>query len=361
MKLIVISNMYPDKKHPSYGIFIKRICDQLSFIGVDYKLSTMHRADFKVDKVFKYLKFYVCTILRLLYERYDAVYVHYPSYSGIPVLIANRFRKKPVIVNVHGTDVMPVTKEQIRMESYTKKIIEICEFVIVPSKYFEQCVHKKYKVPYEKIKIYPSGGIDPKLFFRRNLDQINDLRKRYNINETLPTFGLACRIAQGKGWDIYIKAISQLVKQGIKANFIFVGEGPQKAQFDALMETYNLASKIKIYGLMSQNELSEFYSLLDFFVFPTEGESLGLVALEAMACGTPVIASDCSALRYYITDGRNGYKFEQGNITELCHLMKDICINYHKIPFEQLKEGAICTAETYFENNIIEELRILFR
>ena len=263
-------------------------------------------------------------------------------------------------VNVHGTDVLPITKSQKRMELYTRKIIKLCDLVIVPSEYFKDCVHKKYHISNKKIKVYPSGGIDQKIFFKRNNGQIKQIKMLYGIDETLPTFGLACRIAAGKGWDTYIEVINKLVKQNIKANFILVGNGPEEKKLNHLINKYNLESKIIRFGLISQQKLSEFYSILDFFVFPTESESLGLVALEAMACGTPVLASNCSALKYYIKNGINGYKFEPGNVTEISKLMKNICVQFDTIPFEILAKGAIDTAAPYLEKNIIADLKKIF-
>lgn len=360
MKLLIISNMYPDPKHPTYGIFVQKICSQLSSISINYELSVMHKADSKSKKIIYYIRFYIYTMAKLLCGKYDAIYIHYASYSALPVLITNKIQKKKIIVNVHGTDVLPITKSQKRMELYTKKIMKLCDLVIVPSQYFKDCVHEKYYISHEKIKVYPSGGIDQKIFFERNNSQLKKIKKNFRIDETLLTFGLACRIASGKGWDVYIEAINELIKQNIKANFILVGNGPEEKKLNHLINKYNLESKILRFGLMPQHKLSEFYSVLDFFVFPTESESLGLVALEAMACGTPVLASNCSALKYYIKNGINGYKFEPGNIIEISELIKYICIKFDKISYDTLAKGAIATATPYLEKNIISDLKKIF-
>lgn len=352
--------MYPDHNHPSYGIFIQKICSQLSSIAIDYELSIMYKADSKFRKIINYISFYMRTLVKLLYKNYDAIYIHYISYSAPPVLVANKLRKIKIIANVHGTDVLPMTKFQKRMELYTVKIMRLCNLVIAPSEYFKNCIHVKYHIPDEKIKVYPSGGIDQKVFFKRDYIQLKQLKKLYPIDDTLPTFGLACRIAAGKGWDIYIEAIHRLVKKNIKANFILVGNGPEEKKLEYLINKYDLKSKIIHLGLMSQQKLSEFYSILDFFVFPTENESLGLVALEAMACGTPVLGSNCSALKYYIKNGVNGYTFEPRNIVEVSTLMENICVNYNKIPFKILSKGAINTASPYLEKNIINNLKEIF-
>ena len=164
MKMIVVSNMFPDEKHPSYGTFVKKFTDEIEKIGIDYHLAVMHQATSKIGKMKNYVSFYFGTFIKLISKKYDVVYVHYASHSSIPVIWASRFRKLRVFTNVHGSDVIPETPQQERMQKNTRKILELSERIIVPSEYFKKVVEKKY-APEVKIYIYPSGGIDPKVFY----------------------------------------------------------------------------------------------------------------------------------------------------------------------------------------------------
>jgi len=108
--------------------------------------------------------------------------------------------------------------------------------------------------------------------------------------------------------------------------------------------------------------LADMYNCFDIFVFPTEreGESLGLVAIEAMTCGTPVIASDFAAPKYYIRNGINGYKFEKGNVTALVKCLLHYS-TIDKTTVELLKKNAIETSKYYYTENILENLQQIFK
>ncbi|TGV07620.1 glycosyltransferase, partial [Alcaligenaceae bacterium 429] len=111
-------------------------------------------------------------------------------------------------------------------------------------------------------------------------------------------------------------------------------------------------------GGMAQGELPSFYQSLDVFVFPTirKEESLGLVGLEAMACGIPSICSDIGGIKTYIEDGVNGYLFTPGSHEELA----DSLLNYSGLDlseFLHMSDHAIKTAKKYDRKVVISDLR----
>lgn len=360
MKILVVSNMFPDAKHPSYGIFVKKFVDELDAIGMDYDKSVMLKSDGKIGKAWRYLKFYMNAFFSALIKPYDVIYIHYASHSSIPIIAASRFRKLKIYTNVHGSDIVPENKQQAKMQKYTKNILDHSSKIIVPSEYFRALVSKKYCIESEKIRVYPSGGIDSKVFYDRTDNEIAKIKMKYAFDNSLPVFGMASRISQGKGWETFIQAIKIGTDHGFTANFVIVGSGPQEGALNELIKKSGLEDKIIRLPLLPQEMLSEFYSTLDYFVFPTEreGESLGLVAIEAMACGTPVIASDYAAPAFYVNDGKNGYKYEKGNAQMLC----DVMINAvsENVNLEQLRKEAKETAKLYDNNFIRYKLRELF-
>ncbi|HFU4087139.1 TPA: GlcNAc transferase, partial [Streptococcus suis] len=107
MKVLIISNMYPDDKNPSYGVFVEKFCNQLEKIGLSYNLSVMYKANSRISKIKNYIFFYFDALIRILFSKYDLIYVHYASHSSIPVLIAKPFIRSKVYVNVHGSDIFP--------------------------------------------------------------------------------------------------------------------------------------------------------------------------------------------------------------------------------------------------------------
>ena len=361
-KVLVVSNMYPNKEYPSYGVFVKNFCDQLSEIGIKYDVSALTKTKNKAVKILKYGLFYVKTFLMCLSGKYDLVYIHYPSFSGKPVLGARKLKRFDIITNVHGTDVVPLKKEHERMLENTKKAIDYSKTVVVPSEYYKQLIIEKYRIMDSKVFVYPSAGVNESIFFEYDSNRKEKLREEYGINEATLVVGFVSRINKAKGWDVFIDAIESMqFPNDRKYKFFIVGSGEDDAELEIRIKGLPDAIRESVvrYPLLEQKKLADIYNLLDVFVFPTmsASESLGLVAIEAMACGCPVIASDYAAPKYYVIDGVNGYKFKRGSSTELNQRLLQYM---NLVDFEALRNGALKTAEHFKKASIIRELKEVF-
>ena len=360
MKVLVVSNMYPSTKYPTAGVFVLKFCNLLDSIGITYNKSVMTWTTNRIIKCFKYIFFYVSTFLRCIFEHFDIVYIHYASHSSAPVIMANKIRRLRVFTNVHGSDVIPENTKQESFQKYTKAILNLSEKIVVPSEYFKNVVMKKYSIEDDKIFVFPSGGVDDNVFHLYRDEELIDVKKYLHIKDYKKTFTYAGRITAGKGWDTFVKAINELNKMGVTANYLIIGSGNKESDLEEMIKEYHLERDIIRFPLMNQRELSKVYALSDVFVFPTEreGESLGLVALEAMACGVPVIATNFAAPKYYVNDGVNGYKFEKRNFQQLASLMMRFVNDEYRI--DGLKQGAIETSSRYLTNSLNGKIRELF-
>ena len=357
MKCLIVSNMYPNERYPYYGTFVKATTKQMIENGINCRLSVMHFSGNSIIKIVNYFHFYLKTFILCLLGRYDYIYVHYASHSSIPVLFAHRLKKNRVIVNVHGSDVIPDNENQLKFQKYTKRILSIAEKIVVPSEYFKEIVLEKYNINNpECIYIYPSGGVNSKVFYSYDKTKKNSIREKYKISEDKYVIGYVGRIIDGKGWKTYIEAISKI--DDVVA--FFVGNGPDEELYNKLIEELSLTSKIIKLDLSSQETLCEIYNILDLFVFPTEreGESLGLVAFEAMVCGAIPVCSNFAAPKYYIKHGVNGLKFNVKDVDDLARV-----VNEWKRLDDDSKNTILCnsleTAQNYMDvtvKNIINEI-----
>lgn len=335
MKILVVSNMYPDSKHPSYGVFVKNFCSQLEELGIRYGLAVMQKAEGKPAKALGYLRFYMKSFFLCLFGSWDLVYVHYASHSSPGVLLARCLRRFRIFTNVHGSDVMPENPRQESFQKFTAKLLRTSEKIVVPSEYFAGCVAGKYSIPRDKLFVCPSGGVDTAAFCPKPREE-----------NPVFTFGTVGRISAGKGWDTLLQACAAMPDNDYR--LILAGDGPERRDMETMIKEQNLESQVMLMGAVSHEMLPQIYRSLDAFVFPTRraGESLGLVALEAMACGVPVIASDFAAPADYVRPGINGEKFSVGD-----HLaLRDAMVAYRALSKEKrtaLQEGAVATAACY--------------
>lgn len=345
MKLLVVSNMYPNKAYPSYGVFVKNFCDQLDALGIDYRLAVMHKSSNKLQKLTGYITFYLKSFLCSLLGKYDAVYVHYASHSSPGVLLARKLRNFPIITNCHGSDVMPQNQQQEKMQKLTRQILSCSKKVVVPSEYFKRIVTEKYSLPADRVFVCASGGIDTQLF------------RPEELQNPPFTIGFVSRIEPGKGWDILLNACAKLPDRDFR--LLMVGGGRDSEKLQTRVQQLALTQQVHTVGLQPQKNLPNYLNQMDVFVFPTElAESLGLVALEAMACGVPVIASDFAAPAYYVVDGKNGYKFPVGDSKSLA----DAICKFRSLPLEtrqQLREGALETGKEYATEAVTAALKTI--
>ena len=138
-------------------------------------------------------------------------------------------------------------------------------------------------------------------------EKTDNFRKRYDITSD-KVIGYTGRLSSEKRVD-------ELIEFGnnFEGEILIGGNGPEKEKYEGLAETDN----ISFLGFMDRDELPEFYSTVDIFVFPSRVENDPLTVLESNACGTPVVGADAAGLKNSIKNGRNGYRYEPGNLEDM--------------------------------------------
>ena len=347
--------MYPSKTDPRFGVFVANKVEALRSRGIDVELLSVIKGMQKgiVVKLKSYFLFYF-RILRIVWKRPDRLYVHYPIYALLPLTLVYPFLKKSsLIFNFHGNDLLG-----------NSKMIKVCEPLyfllrkkvhryVVPSQFFSTELAKRYDIDPSLIHVYPSGGIDTTVFFRKSKQELNGKIR----------IGFVGRLDDKKGWKVFMNALQQLsieVIERVEVLFIINYFGKEEA-FEAFLKKLNPHLNFTIKTECSQKELAGYYNILDYFIFPTlYQESLGLVGVEAMACGVPVIGSRIGALPEYIVPGKSGALFEPGNSKELCEIISDLVNNPKNT--SDLRKESIKIASKYERNlqinNLIESVII---
>ncbi len=350
VKIFLVSNMYPTAEYPTYGIFVKNFEENMVREGhlvapravIEGQLSSLR------EKICGYLRFYGQTINYGLKNDYDLIYVHYILHSIIPLIFISPFVKKPMVLNAHGSDISPKSRFLTIVQKMMGRFLRRATLVVVPSDYYRQVVAERLKIKPSRIFVSPSGGIDIELMRPQALPEEDD---RFTV-------GYVSRIDQGKGWDVYLEALRTLKDSfpGNNLRGLMVGDGAQRDKMLAMLKEYSLEDVVEYVGLKPQGELPHYFGRMDIFVFPTMIiESLGLVGLEAMACGVPVIGSRIGGLQGYIDEDVNGYLFPPGDVSALATRIKD----FSELAPEKKKEMSVnarSTALRYDRNKVSRDL-----
>lgn len=348
MKIFLISNLYPSNNHKDYGVFVKNIEDELVKNGAEitHKVVISGRAESSTDKLLKYGKFYAEIISAYRKKDFDLVYLHFLSHSAPGLLLAKVLfgKKKKFIINVHGSDVLKFNKGLLKWCNI--RLLEETDLLVVPSLYFKEVIHSVFPhFPNDKIYVSPSGGINLLLF----------KYKRPAVGKELH-LGFVSRIEDDKGWLTFLEAIKELKTKGVPIQASIAGMGSKVMEMVNKIKEYHLEKEVDYLKILSHQELSLLYNKLDLFIFPTQAsESLGLVGVEAMACGVPVIGTEIGGLKTFIENGKNGFFTTPGNGKELAAKI-EFYYNLSEIEKNKIIEAAVLTAQKYDRIKVGKEL-----
>ena len=309
LKILTVANMYP-----TYGTFVKNFVDRLNSLneGGSNRVVTIYgRRKGVVAKLKAYAGYYLRLTKALLTDSYDLVYIHTITFPTPALRVASLFRRLPMVFNVHGDDVLPSNRFKKMLKAMSRPLLRKSLMIVSPSDYFKGVVLKEFPdLDANKIVVSASGGIDRKFFVTRP--------ERPTSGRPIE-IGFVSRIDQGKGWDIFLNSLAMLRAEKVPFHATIAGRGAQSDAMLKMITDYQLNDAVDYIGAVAHDELPTVYASFDLFIFPStrENESLGLVGLEAMAAGTPVIASNMAGPAGYVSPGIDGYLFPPADAAAL--------------------------------------------
>jgi glycosyltransferase involved in cell wall biosynthesis len=318
IRVLLLSNMYPSTDSPSYGIFVKNIYTQFREVDIDIQKCVIEgQSHTKLGKVFSYAIYVLKALFMLAFTR-RLVYIHFVAHTSFPVLLLSLFRRFDIVAHVHGGDVMTQPQVGKRWTSIktimAEKTLRLSKKVIVPSQYFSEFLQNEFRIDARSIFVSPSGGVDTRLFLPAEKKAENTI-----------TLGYVGRLDPGKGVNTLLEAMNVLNKQRKQVSLTVVGTGNEKESLHQFVIENGLNGTCCFVDALAHQDLVGYYQTFDYFLFPSElNESLGLVGLEAMACGTPIITTGRAGISDYFKNKVNGFQFDSGNHLSLSEVISNL-------------------------------------
>ncbi|WP_448265274.1 glycosyltransferase family 4 protein [Nostoc sp. DSM 114159] len=230
---------------------------------------------------------------------------------AIVCYIVKFFTRTPYWVVAHGLEVWDIENKA------TKFALQKADKIISVSNYTRQRLLQDPNIDSDKIVILPNT-------FDASKFPINSkptyLLKRYNLTDEQPIILTVTRLgsmAKYKGYDQILYALVKVRSHLPNVHFILAGKGDDIPRIKTLVTNLNLQDCVTIAGFVPEQELCDHYNLCDVFALPSKGEGFGIVFLEALACGKPVLAGNQDGSIDPLAEGKLGCLVDPDNVEEI--------------------------------------------
>ncbi len=290
-------------------------------------------------------------------KNYDYIYLHYPFFgtSFLVYLFKILNPQKKLIIHYH----MDVKQQNI-----------IYQILSWPEKLIRNSLFKKADTIISASLDYIKHS-QIKNFYQKNPDKFQEIPFSINTNifktsenekkdKTILFVGGLDKAHYFKGVDILIKALSQI--KNLDWNLKIIGQGELKKDFIKLATDLKIINRSEFLGQLSLEELIKNYQSARVLVLPSinSNEAFGIVLIEALACGTPVIASDLPGVRAVFEDGVSGLLSQSGNISDLKEKIK-IILEDDELHQKMSQAARRLALEKYDDNIVNKKILELFK
>lgn len=229
--------------------------------------------------------------------------------------------------------------------NFLKKSLLASDRVLSMSNFTKGRMVSELNIPAGKISVLP-GTFDPDLF--RIKPRPEKLLAKYGLSGKQPVVLTVCRLDKGekyKGYDKIIESLPGLIRHFPDIRYILVGYGNDTERIKGLVRRLELDKYVILPGKVTGEELCDHYNLCDVFAMPSNSEGFGIVFIEALACGKPVLAGNKDGSVEALRSGELGVLVDPDNINEIPDNLIKILKREHpnKIIYnpELLREKAI--------------------
>jgi N-acetyl-alpha-D-glucosaminyl L-malate synthase BshA len=281
----------------------------------------LHEIEVATYPLFKYPPYELGLVTKLVElaetHHLDVIHAHYAVPHAASAYLAKQIfnsERLKTITTLHGTDITLVGADP-SFQRVVKFAIEKSDGVTAVSRYLMKRTVEEFDIRRE-IRVIPNF-VD---IFRPSENR--DLCSREALapqGEKILMHASNFRPVKRIGDVVRIFA---RVRDQIPAKLVLIGDGPERLFIQQLVRELKLHSDVQFMG--EQDQLEPLFLCADLFLLPSEQESFGLTALEAMSCGVPVIATDIGGLPEVITPGETGYLFPVGDVADMAASAVDL-------------------------------------
>lgn len=291
--------------------------------------------------------------------KFDVIHAHDWLVAYAAKSLKNSF-DIPIVATIHATE----AGRNSGIHDETQRYINDTEWmltyeaneVIVNSNYMKNELQRNFGLPFEKINVVPNGV---NLTMYSGIEKDYDFRRNYAAdNEKIILY--AGRLVFEKGVQHLIAAMPKILENYHDAKLVIAGKGGMEDELKAQVEFLGLGNKVYFTGQMPHRTLCKLYKCADISVFPSTYEPFGIVALEGMLAGNPIVVSDIGGLDEIVQHGVNGMKSYAGNSNSIADSILTLLFD-HKLCNEIVKNAKNKVKEYYNWTKIAQDTHFTYQ
>ncbi|MEL1243006.1 N-acetyl-alpha-D-glucosaminyl L-malate synthase BshA [Flavobacterium sp. DGU11] len=288
-------------------------------------------------------------------HKIELLHVHYAIPHAYAGYMAKKMLKEqgiriPMVTTLHGTDITLVGNHPFYKPAVSFSINH-SDIVTSVSQDLKDATYRLFDIKREIYVIPNFIEID-----KNKLDAKSDCHRSMMATETQKIVTHISNFRKVKRIPDIVKIFFEIQKK-LPAKLMMVGDGPERAGAEELCEELGISDKVIFFG--NSNEIDKILCFSDLFLLPSETESFGLAALEAMASGVPVISTNTGGLPEVNREGYSGYLSDVGDIQDMAEKAISILSDDEKLL--EFKENALKVAQEFDIQNILPMYENLYR
>lgn len=288
-------------------------------------------------------------------HKIELLHVHYAiphAYAGYMAkkMLKEQGIKIPMVTTLHGTDITLVGNHPFYKPAVSFSINH-SDVVTSVSQDLKDETYRLFDIKREIFVIPNFIEVD-----KNKLDENSNCHRSLIATDTQKIITHISNFRRVKRIPDVIRIFYEIQKV-IPAKLMMVGDGPEREPAEQLCEQLGITDKVIFFG--NSNEIDKILTYSDLFLLPSETESFGLAALEAMACGVPVISSNSGGLPEVNKDGYSGYMGNVGDVKDMAEKAISILSDDNKL--REFKSNALKRAGEFDIQNILPLYEQLYR
>jgi len=288
----------------------------------------------------------------------EVIHTHHPVLLGQAAARKAEELDLPLVFTFHTqyreyTHYVPLPQEAFQeflkgaIQSWLKDFMHQCQHIVVPSESMKEILVNDYGLQ-DRYTVIPTGiNLEP----YQSVDG-NELRARnhWQADKVIISIG---RLAKEKNWETLLHAVAKVYQEYPDLRLVLIGDGSEKDQLQSLATELGITERVTFTGELPFSEVTAYLKAADIFGFASVTETQGLVTMEAMAAGLPVVAVDASGTRDIVDNGEQGF-LVRNDADDLAASIKQLLVSPEKMRRFSIK--ALNKAKTFDVNYLSKKL-----